>query len=112
MPFDDPPGISRIVDRRNPSITPCRERADDFRQRAALFSQPIAADTRPRRQATTFHDTAFDQPREPRREDVSRDSQALAKLVETRRPEHALMDDEQAPSLADLIERTSDGALH
>ena len=56
--------------------------------------------------------TVLDEMREPRGEDVLRDSEAFLEVAETARAEEGIAHHEQRPPVAQLFQRLGDAAVH
>lgn len=102
----------RAVLANSPFVSPLLQ-SDQYREEFLAFgSETIAFPSAPLLKGDLFDNPDFDEPLEPRVQDIPGNPQPFLELIETRRSEEAFADDEQAPPLADFIERPRYRTVH
>jgi hypothetical protein len=93
------------------TVAPLHQRDDRRPQVEALLGQHVLVTQRPLLVGDPFEHPQLGQPPQTRLEDVARDAEVRAELVEAANAEEHVADDQQRPPLADHLEGAGDAAL-
>jgi hypothetical protein len=115
--LDPPParGIGALDDgtaRREPAVSPRREREQDAREIASLVREHVFLAGRVLFVQSPFQDAVLDEALEPSRQRIRRDPESLFEVLKASRAEQGISNDEQRPAVAHLIKGPRNRALH